>query len=119
MTTPSVRHTETVAAFLSEARAYLDEGNLSQASEKGWGAAVYLVEAAAEQRGWPHAWEGDLYEAVNRLAHELADKRIQRLFLAVSALHMNIYEDWMPAGFVASGLNDVEELMQRLADAID
>ena len=119
MTTRSVRHTETVATFLSEARAYLDEGNLSQASEKGWGAAVYLVEAAAEQRGWPHAWEGDLFIAVDRIVTELDDERVGLLFLAVSALHMNIYEDWMPAGFVASGLNDVEELMQRLADAID
>ena len=119
MTTRSVRHTETVATLLSEARAYLDEGNLSQASEKGWGAAVYLVEAAAEQRGWRHTSHGDLYRAVDRLVDERGDVQLRRLFHSASALHQNFYEGWMSEESVADGLTAVEDFAQRLADAIN
>ena len=117
MATRSAYHTETAAAFLLKARVYLDEGDLSQASEKGWEAAAYLVEAAAEQRGWPHAWEGDLFVAVNRIAAELEDGQLRRLFLSVSALHQNFYEGWFSEEMVADALGDVEEFACRLDGA--
>ena len=119
MTTRSVRHSETAAAFLLKAHAYLDEGDLSQASEKGWEAAAYLLEAIAEQRGWPHAWEGDLFIAVDRITAELADERVGRLFLSASALQQNFYEGWMTEDSVADGLTAVEDFTQQLAGAID
>ena len=117
MTTRSAYHIETAAEFLLKARVYLDEGDLSQASEKGWEAAAYLVEAAAEQRGWPHAWEGDLFVAVNRIAAELEDGQLRRLFLSVSALHQNFYEGWFSEEMVADALGDVEEFARRLDGA--
>ena len=117
MTTRSAYHTETAATFLLKARSCLDEGDLLQASEKGWETAAYLVEAIAEQRGWPHAWEGDLFVAVNRIAAELEDGQLRRLFLSVSALHMNIYEGWFSEEMVADALGDVEEFTRRLDGA--
>ena len=119
MTTRSSHHSETAAALLLEARSCLDEGDLPQASEKGWEAAAYLLETIAEQRGWPHAWEGDLFIAVDRIVTELDDERVGLLFLSASALQQNFYEGWMPAGSVAAGLNSVEEFARRLDDLID
>ena len=119
MVTRSTHHSETAAAFLLKARAHLDEGDLLQASEKGWDAAAYLVEAISEQHGWPHAWGGDLFIAVDRITAELDDERVGRLFLSASALQQNFHEGWMPAGSVAAGLNAVEEFVRRLDDLID
>ena len=34
--------------FLNESRQYLAEGDLHQASEKGWGAAAWMAKAVAE-----------------------------------------------------------------------
>ena len=119
MTTRSVRHSETAATFLLKARAYLDEGDLLQASEKGWGAAAQTLKAVAEERGWRHTSHGDLYRAVDRLVNERADVQLRRLFHSASALHQNFYEGWMTEDSVADGLTAVEDFTQRLAGAID
>lgn len=118
MATRSAYHTETAAAFLIKARAYLDEGDLLQASEKGWGAAARMVKAVAEERGWRHSSHGDLYRAVDRLAGELADEDLKRLFHSASALHRNFYEGWMTEEAVARGLRAVEDFVRRLDDAL-
>lgn len=118
MPTRSAYHTETAAAFLLKARAYLDEGDLLQASEKGWEAAAYLLEAIAEQRGWPHAWQGDLFIVVDRITDELDDTRVRRLFFSAGALQQNSYESWMPVGSVARSLNSVEQFVRCLNDLI-
>ena len=117
MTTRSAYHSETAAAFLLKARAYLDGGDLLQASEKGWGAAARMVKAVAEERGWSHALESDLFVAVNRVAAELNDAQLRRLFLSVSALHQNFYEGWFSEEMVADALGDVEEFARRLDGA--
>ncbi len=118
MATRSAYHTETAAAFLLKARVYLDEGDLLQASEKGWGAAARMIKAVAEERGWPHTSHGDLHRAVDRLAGELADEELKRLFHSAGALHRNFYEGWMPEETVARGLRAVESFVHRLDDAL-
>ena len=112
-------HTDTAAEFLIKGRAHLAEGDLLQASEKGWGAAAQMVKAVAETRGWRHSTHGDLYHTVGRLAEELSDQRVQNLFRSVSALHQNFYEGYMPEGTVATGLDDVEEITDLLAAVLD
>ena len=61
MTTRTNYHTDTAAEFLIKGRAHLAEGDLLQASEKGWGAAAQMVKAVAETRGWRHSTHRDLY----------------------------------------------------------
>ena len=85
--------------------------------------------AGAPWRGWSrlsrrraaggHSSHGDLYRAIDRLAKELGDDRIQNLFRSASALHQNFYEGYMPEGAVASGLKDVEEITTLLAAFVD
>lgn len=110
---------ETAAEFLVKGRAHLSDGDLLQASEKGWGAASQIVKAVAEERSWRHKTYGDFYRVVNRLADELADEHLQVLFHSANALHQNFYEGLMPAESVAAGLNAVEEFVRLLGDLID
>ena len=37
--------------FLAQARQELSDGDLAQASEKGWGTTAQMLKAIAEQRG--------------------------------------------------------------------
>ena len=119
MTTRTDYHTETAREFLIKGRAHLAEGDLLQASEKGWGAASQMVKAVAETRGWRHSTHGDLYRTVARLAGELPDPRLQILFRSASALHQNFYEGDMPAVTVTDGLDDMDEIVGRLQAVID
>ncbi len=50
--------------LLVKAREELAQGDVRQASEKGWGAAAQMVRAVAEQRGWEHTGHALLYQAV-------------------------------------------------------
>ena len=119
MTTRVNHHTEAATEFLANAHEYLAAGDLQQASENGWNAVERMVKAAAEARGWPHASRGDLYLAIDHLADETSDERLQRLFLSANALDQNSYEGWMTADFVADSLKDVEEITRRLSAAIE
>ena len=115
MTAAQVRHYRDLSAeYLRKARAHLDEGDLPQASEKGWGAAAVLVKAAAEQRGWRHNAHRHLWRAIRLLADETGDPEIQRQFGLAEALHMNYYEDRLEVERVTAYLDEIEELIQKL-----
>ncbi len=60
--------------LLDQARAELYQGDIRQASEKGWGAAAQMVEAVAKSRGWPHRHHGLLTPPI-----ETPCRRNQRL----------------------------------------
>ena len=100
--------------FLAQARQELAEGDLAQASEKGWGATAQMLKAIAEQRGWEHHCHRHYHRAASRIHAETGDGEISRFFDSVSALHENFYEDDMVADEVAERLDDVEALMERL-----
>ena len=119
MTTRAEYHTDTASEFLSKAHTYLGEGDLLQASEKGWGATARMVKAVAETRGWRHNGHADLYRVINRLADELPDQRLRNLFRSANDLHQNFYEGRMPEEFVADGLKDVEEITSRLRELLE
>ena len=119
MTTRTNYHTDTAAEFLIKGRAHLAEGDLLQASEKGWGAAAQMVKAVAETRGWRHSTHGDLYHVVDLVAEELSDPRVQNLFRSVSALRQNVYEDYMPETGVSTGIDDAQEITDLLAAVLD
>ena len=119
MTIRSDYHTSVANEFLPEARAYLAQGDLLQASEKGWGATARMVKAVADTRGWRHRSHRDLHDAVDRLVEESSAPRLLNLFRAASALHQNFYEGWMTEEDVAVGLEAVEEIVDRLRAATD
>ncbi len=108
-------HTETSERFLRHAEDEFERGDLPQASEKAWGAVAHYVKSVAKQRGWPNRSHSDLSDIVVDLAQETDDpKGIHTLYLAVSGLDANSYEDWWPDIMVAGGINDARELISRL-----
>lgn len=107
-------HTETAQTFLNQARSELEQGDLVQASEKGWGAAAQIVKATAEQRGWRHQSHRDLFQVVERLAEEMDDNALIDLFQVASSLHMNFYEGWQTRQMVGRALMSIETFVSRL-----
>ena len=102
------------AHFLAQARQELADGDLPQASEKGWGATTHMLKAIAEQRGWEHHRHRHYHRAASRIRAETGDGGIRRLFDSASALHENFYENDMVADEVAERLDDVAALMDKL-----
>ena len=100
--------------FLAQARQELAAGDLSQAAEKGWGAAAQMLKAIAEQRGWEHHRHRHYHRVASGLRAETGDGGIHRLFAVASALHENFYENDMDADLVAESLNDVATLLDKL-----
>ena len=100
--------------FLAQARRELADGDLAQASEKGWGATAQILKAVAEQHGWEHSRHRHYHRIVSRLRSETGDGDIARLFAVASVLHENFYENQMEAHDVAHALDDVDVLMGKL-----
>ena len=100
--------------FLAKAEEALAQDDLLQASEKGWGAAAHTVKGMAEIKGWLHNSHREVYQAVNRLAHEFGDSEIRVLFASASSLHSNFYENWMPREMVQDSLAEVRRFLDRL-----
>jgi hypothetical protein len=101
--------------LLGKAQVALDQGDLVQASEKGWSAAAQMVKAIAEERGWPHDGDRSIYEVINRLLQETGDRELATLFHVAGSLRSNSYENWLPAEMVQSGLKHVQKFMNKLA----
>ena len=108
------RHQQASEHFLAQARQELSDGDLAQASEKGWVATAQILKAIAEQRGWDHHRHRHFHRAASRIRAETGDGEIRRLFDSASALHENFYENDMPPDEVDDRLDDVAALMDKL-----
>jgi len=100
--------------LLEKASQALREGDLIQASEKGWGAAAQMTKAIAEKRGWDHRSHRALFQVIDQIVQEAGDPRIRDLFQIANSLHTNFYEHWMTSSHVEGGLERIRELVERL-----
>ena len=101
-------------AMMTQSRTELAQGDLQQASEKGWGAAAQMMKAVAEARGWQHGRHRHLHQTASRLRAETGDGDIYRYFQIAGSLHENFYENQMAAQDIDQSLQDVERLLERL-----
>ncbi|MDE2989174.1 MAG: hypothetical protein OXT70_14175 [Chloroflexota bacterium] len=117
MAIEQVVHYQTLSAeYLRHATALLAEGDLTQASEKGWGAASVLVKAAAEAREMDHERHRHLWQTIRALVREADDAELRSLFSHAESLHGNYYEDMLDTEEVAEFLRDMERLVEKLDD---
>ena len=100
--------------YLRKARAHLAEGDLTQASEKGWGAAAVAVKAVAEARGLDHTGHRELWRVVRLVVRETGDRDIRVAFATAESLHINFYEAWLEREDVEDYLGHVERLVSKL-----
>ena len=115
MTTEQVIHyRELSAGYLRKARLHFGEGDLTQASEKAWGAAATLVKGLAEERGWRHDGHRNLWNVVRQLVRETGDTDLRLEFSYAQTLHINFYEAAMNREEVEEYLEYVERLVGKL-----
>ncbi len=59
------------------------------------------------------------YRVIDRLVNETGDNSIRVGFGMANALHQNLYENWGNSNYVAGGLGDVGELLDKLERLLD
>ena len=104
--------------LMAKARGYLGEGDLRQASEKGWGAAAQMVKAVAEN--WKdsdvvHGRHQDLRALVAGLATADQEPDLDLTFHAAQDLHENFYENNLPQYIVDLDLRQVSDFIVKMA----
>ncbi len=115
MTTAQTNHYSQLSAeYLRKARTHLAEGDLTQASEKGWGAAATAIKAVAEERGLDHNGHFLLRRILRQLVEETGDEELTDHFGLAETLHINFYEARLPAEDVQRYLSHVERLVEKL-----
>ena len=115
------RYAALAKSFRSSAWKHLDDGDLPQASNKGWGLVAKTVKAISSHHGGIiHTYQA-LWKVVTALARLVGDSGdvqtqdwINNSFAVARSLHFNYYEDRSPEDEVRAGLILCEELSQRL-----
>ena len=99
--------------LLAQAREELAKGDLAQASEKGWGAAAQMLQAIADERGWPHDDPPELHTVMDRIFRETEDSELMDLFCSAVFLGFSYCEGAVSADSVGHRLERVEQFIDR------
>ena len=102
--------------FLAKSREYLAEGNLHQASEKGWGAAAWMAKAVATAQGWEYGRHDQFSVILNNARRLTGDDRLRGLRSIANELHGNYYkrEFLLSADAIALDLDSIADLLAIL-----
>ena len=101
--------------YLTKAFKELDDDDLLQASEKGWGAAAQIVKAVADERDLPHRSHADVLRMAQMLVRDMVGKLVaDRQFSAASDLHVNFYEGIYNREEVAWRLQEVRRFVDKI-----
>ena len=91
-TSATIEYIASAREFLTRAHNYLVEGDLHQASEKGWGAAAHIAKAVAAARGWEYERHDDFHGIVNRSQSRLRERRLWTWASSANMLHTLFYQ---------------------------
>lgn len=107
--------------FLQRARFYLENGDLHQAAEKGWGAAAWMAKAAAQARGWEYTKHDEFFTVMYQAQDLTGDTRVRNLGNTANALHGFFYtrKRFLRPEIIGDSLNDVEVLLDILQPLTD
>ena len=107
--------------FLGKSREYLAEGDLHQASEKGWGAAAWMAKAVAETHGWEYKKHDHFHVVLRDASNLTGNSRILELRGLASDLHSNFYRRrlLLDAEDIKISLDRMAELLERLERLTD
>jgi hypothetical protein len=103
--------------LMGKAHDYLRDGDLCQASDKGWGSAAQIVKAVAENwrgSGVVHGRHQDLRTLVNALPPQDGQSDLVIGFRAAQDLHENFYENNTPSFRVTLDLAQTEQFVQSI-----
>ena len=102
--------------FLSKTRQYLAEGDLHQASEKGWGAADWMAKAVAEAQGWEYRRHDQFFQVMYDAANLSGDRRLNAFRRTANELHGFYYtrRRFLHADAIGDDLDEMETLLDVL-----
>ena len=102
--------------FLARSREYLTEGDLHQASEKGWGAAAWMAKAVATAQGWEYSRHDQFSVVLNEARQLTGNDRLRGLRSIANELHGNYYkrEFLLNAEAIGLDLDSIAELLDIL-----
>ena len=102
--------------FLAKSREYLAEGDLHQASEKGWGAAAWMAKAVAHANGWEYRTHSQFNVVLNTARDLTGNDDLRRLRDGANGLHQRFYErkQFLDADDIARSLDDMATLLNIL-----
>ena len=102
--------------FLARGRTYLSEGDLYQASEKGWGAAAWMAKAVATAQGWEYRKHGRFNVVLDNARRLTGNNRLRDLRSIANDLHGNYYlrDLLLSADSISLDLQAMSELLDIL-----
>ncbi len=100
--------------YLADAEELVRKGDLPQASEKLWGAFAEMVKAVTARRGTPLGTHRSVAEFVSVLHREHPGWRLMDAFKHAESLHVNFYEDHLPADHVRESGKAVRKAVENL-----
>lgn len=119
MATPeelSDRYLQLSRKYFRQAQEELDRGDLTQASEKAWGAAAEALKALASIRGWNHKSHPFLRDIATHTYMEFGRPRIIELFDILEWAHFNYYEHRLDNDDVQMRVGQSRELIDLLEE---
>ena len=103
--------------FLERSKSYLAQGDLHQASEKGWGAAAHIIKAVAAANNWEYNYHDQFERVVINARQRYRQPGLLDMSRAAEALHRNYYRrDLLLDADVIR--NDVEAV-ERMVNILD
>lgn len=118
MMTPSAvsEHVQLARDFLERTKVYLAEGDLHQASEKGWGAAAHIIKAVAAANAWEYEHHDHFSTVVMNARQRYRQPRLREMSRAAEALHVNYYKrkELLNPDLIREDISDVEQMVNVL-----
>lgn len=100
--------------YLRKAEELAARGDITQASEKLWGAIVCLLSAIGERERLPHYSHRDLKEISLYLTEKTGDPDYTRLFSSTETLHANFYHNFLTRKTFEIHREDALKLIEKL-----
>ena len=114
--TPVADYRQQSREFLVKSRVYLEDGDLHQAAEKGWGAAAWMAKAAAEAQGWQYSRHDEFFNIMYQAQDLTGESRLENLRRVANELHGFFYtrKIFLRPDVIGRNLDQVELLLDLL-----
>ena len=117
MTTNAItEHVQLAKEFLERSKSHLAEGDLHQASEKGWGAAANIIKAVAAANDWEYEHHDQFSSVVMNSRQRYRQPSLREMSRAAEALHVNYYKrkELLNPDLVREDIGDLEQMVNVL-----
>ena len=103
--------------FLAKSREYLAQGDLHQASEKGWGAAAHMAKAVAVAQGWTYDTHADFSLVIDQARRLTGNSSLRGYRGIANELRGNHYrrKRHLDSGLIREDLEMVAEMLDILS----